>query len=250
MGGYALDEPPPGTVQQLYIWDEDLNLAQPPKRTPSYRAIDNFFVGLDYSKISDYTGYWESIKPANTSEVFQRWLFAFMSVHTSWQANIIGYEKIKKWWQWMNKPDELLKLLEDSRIGMHNNRCKFVSEFSAKFWENPSEYMKRDDETWPEFRDRLKGITLGLGPAKTSFALELCYPNEAKITCLDTHIFQAYGLDQTKDARLYDEVEQHWVEMSNMWNIPPYIARCFYWDAKQGYTDSRYWSYTLEGYNK
>jgi hypothetical protein len=95
-------------------------------------------------------------------------------------------------------------------------------------------------------RNRLKKETLGLGPAKTSFALEMCYPTKAKVVCMDTHMFQAYGLDQVKDNKKYESIETHWVDMCSMWNIPPYIARCMYWDTKQNKQDSSYWSYVFE----
>jgi hypothetical protein len=29
-------------------------------------------------------------------------------------------------------------------------------------------------------------------------------------------------------------------------DLPPYIARCIYWDRKQEKSDSRYWSHVLE----
>ena len=63
---------------------------------------------------------------------------------------------------------------------------------------------------------------------------------------MDTHLFQAYGLDQSKDATRYKEIENYWLDMCSMWNVPSYIARCILWDRKQGEFDSRYWSYVLE----
>ena len=231
---------------QSQFWDKSFNIIPPPKRTPQYSKVEKFFLQLDYTQVPVYKDYWQQVAPKNDSEAFQRWLFAFMSVHTSWKSNIAGYLAIKDWWTWINKNDDLLFKLENSRVGMQINRVKYLDQFAQKFWQNPSAYKKNSSETWVEFRDRLKEITLGLGPAKTSFAIEMCYPNKARVTCLDTHMFQAYGLDQTKDAKHYKDIEQHWVDMCIMWNIPSYVARCLYWDNKQGYNDSRYWSYVLE----
>jgi hypothetical protein len=230
----------------MLFWDEDFNIIKPTQRAPVFKEVNDFFTALDYALTPAYIKYWEQLAPRNDSEIFQRWLFAFMSVHTSWKSNIAGYLAIKDWWKWLNKWEDLQKLIEASRVGMQNNRVRYISEFSHKFWEDPSKYKKQEGESWTEFRNKLKHITLGLGPAKTSFALEMCYPTTAKLCCLDTHMFQAYGLDQTKDAKHYGAIENHWVEMSNMWNIPAYIARCLYWDIKQGYSDSRYWSYVFE----
>lgn len=231
--------------QQLEFWDSSYKPAKL-VREARHNTLAEFFSELDYGLVPEYKTYWSSITPENDSEVFQRWLFAFMSVHTSWQANVRGYEAIKTWWLWMNRWDNLHTIIEDSRVGMQNNRVKYISEFAHNFWKNPSYYRKQGNETWAEFRNRLKNATLGLGSAKTSFALELCYPNTAKLTCLDTHMFQAYGLDQTKDAKQYTALEQRWVDMCAMWAIPPYIARCLYWDTKQGYSSSRYWSRVFE----
>ena len=235
----------PKLQPQLELWGANYKVVSHPG-VWNYSNIERYFTELDYSVVPAYVDYWNSVTPSNDTQVFQRWLFAFMSVHTSWKANMAGYLAIKDWWLWLNKWDELLKAIENSRVGMHNIRAKYIAEFAYKFWENPGRYKKTADETWVAFRNRLKHATLGLGPAKTSFALEMCYPTEAKLTCLDTHMFQAYGLDQVKDAKQYDKIEMHWVDMCTMWRIPPYVARCIYWDLKQGYPDSRYWSSVLE----
>jgi hypothetical protein len=232
--------------EQLAFWDDEYNIVKPSNSAPSYAEINAFFTKLNYSRVPGYTRYWQEITPQNDSEIFQRWLFAFMSVHTSWKSNVAGYLAIKDWWKWLNKWDDLLKAIDDSRVGMQNNRVRYISEFAHKFWEDPSKYKKNEGESWIDLRNRLKNVTLGLGPAKTSFALEMCYPNSAKLCCLDTHMFQAYGLEQTRDSRHYGKLESHWVEMSNMWNIPAYVARCLYWDIKQGYFDSRYWGHVFE----
>ena len=230
---------------QYNFWDKDYKIVRV-ERKAKYTEVEKFFRELDYSKVPVYRDYWEDISPENDSQLFQRWLFSFMSVHTSWKANVTGYNAIKDWWGWLNRWEELHKAIDDSRVGMQNNRLKYLKEFAHKFWKNPSEYRKGKNESWMDLRDRLKKTTLGLGPAKTSFALEMCYPTEAKVVCLDTHMFQAYGLDQVEDSKKYKDIETHWVDMCNMWNVPPYIARCLYWDTKQNKTTSRYWSYVFE----
>lgn len=232
-------------VPQLEFWDPSYKQIRHP-RNYSTLNIEKHFHELDKNIVNEYTTYWESLIPKNDSEIFQRWLFAFMSVHTSWKMNMLGYNAIKNWWLWLNKWDDLHKLIENSRVGIHNLRTKYISEFSHKFWESPESYKKTATESWENYRDRLKTLTLGLGPAKTSFAIEMCYPTSAKLVCLDTHMFKAYGLDQVKDVRQYNKIERHWVDMCIMWRVPSYIARCIYWDSRQGYTDSRYWSSVFE----
>jgi len=208
--------------------------------------VESFFDSITEEEKTFQFNYWKGLKPINDSERFQRFLFAFMSVHTTWERNVIGYNNIKDWWNWMNRWEVLQEKLIESRIGLHNNRLKFISNFTTKFWSNPSYYEIGKGESWEGFRNRIEKNIKGLGMAKSSFAVEMIYPDEAEVVCLDTHLFQAYGLNQTKHARQYGSLENHWVKNSARKNLPPYIARCIYWDRKQEKQDSRYWSHALE----
>jgi len=205
-----------------------------------------FFASLTKNEIDFQTAYWSALKPINDTEIFQRFLFAFTSVHTSWESNIKAYSLIKNWWEWMNNWQVLEDRLRQSGAGLYNNRVRYIKQFSVKYWSNPSFYKKADGESWTEYRNRIEDTILGLGMAKSSFSIEMLYPSEAEITCLDTHLFQLYGLDQTKHRNKYQEIEHHWVRMCFEYNVSCYVARCIYWDRKQGYTNSRYWSYVLE----
>lgn len=210
------------------------------------KPVEEFFDSIKDNETKFQFDYWNELTPINDTEKFQRWLFAFMSVHTSWERNIIGYNNIKDWWNWMNQWETLEKKIVDSRVGMQNQRLSYIKEFTIKFWSNPSNYDKGQNESWGSFRNRLVNSIKGLGMAKVSFALEMIYPTNAEIVCLDTHLFQAYGLDQSKHRKQYGNLENHWVENSKKKELPPYIARCIYWDRKQEKSDSRYWSHVLE----
>lgn len=210
------------------------------------KQVDDFFDSIEDNEIKFQFDYWKKLKPINDSERFQRFLFAFMSVHTTWESNIRGYNLIKDWWSWMNRWDVLEQKLIESRIGLHNNRLRFISNFTTKFWSNPSNFDRGLNENWNGFRNRIEREITGLGLAKSSFAIEMIYPNEAEVVCLDTHLFQAYELNQTKHKKLYHNLEDHWVKNSRKKDLPPYIARCIYWDRKQEKQDSRYWSHVLE----
>jgi len=87
---------------------------------------------------------------------------------------------------------------------------------------------------------------LGLGLAKVSFALEMIYTFDAKVMCADTHLFQAYGLDQSKHLSEYQKIENHWIEFSSMYNVPSAIARAIYWNRKKGEKDCYYWAKVLD----
>ena len=245
--------------EQYQFWSDDLtthghwqlSLAaqgkpQIPEKPVDYSMANNLFNSFDSEEVEGYKSYWQSIAPKNDTEEFQRWLFAFMSVHTTWERNVIGYEAIKDWTVWFNDDKKLMEIIKGAAVGLHNNRVRFISEFARKFWADPSAY-KYQEGSWQDFRNKLVKNILGLGIAKVSFALEMIYPNEAKVTCMDTHLFQAFGLDQSKDARRYIEIENYWLGMCAMWNVPSTIARAILWDRKQDKTDSRYWTYVLEG---
>jgi len=233
-------------TEQFDLWNLEMSSKSKNKATIHYDKVEKFFNSLDSNEINTYKTYWQSVKPKNSHEIFQRYLFAFMSVHTSWESNINGYQSIKDWTQWFNLPDVLKQKLQDSRVGLHNNRTRFVDKFSKQFWGDVNLFNKKDNESWVSFRNRLEKQILGLGLAKTSFALEMVYPNECEVTCMDTHLFQLYGLDQTRDSAHYETIEKHWISMCKMWNVPSYVARCIWWDKNQNKTDSRYWSYVLE----
>ena len=233
-------------AEQFGLWDEKGKLTKI-RADVDFQRVDSLFNSFEEDEVNAYKKYWGSIAPKNDTEIFQRWLFAFMSVHTTWERNVIGYEAIKDWTVWFNDDAKLMEIIKGAKVGLHNNRVRFISEFAHKFWDDPEWYKPPTFKpNWQLFRDRLVKNILGLGIAKVSFALEMIYPNKAEVCCMDTHLFQAYGLDQRKDATRYKEIENYWLDMCRMWNVPSAIARAILWDRKQDKTDSRYWSYVLE----
>jgi len=220
--------------------------------------VEKFFDSIKDNEIASYNEYWAELKPQTTSGIFRRYLFAFMSVHTSWEMNCKGYNAIKQYRAWVlsqgdqiefwnYNADKLFKKIQNSRVGMQNNRTRYIGQFAEKFWDNPSEYTnKQDDECWTDWRNRLQKNILGLGKAKTSFAIEMLFPTQAQVACMDTHLFQVYGLDQSKNTRLYFDIEKDWVDRSEKRGLAPYMARCIYWDRNQNRKNSRYWSKVLE----
>lgn len=208
------------------------------------RALES----IDRTHLQTYHTYFNTIKPLDETERFRRGLFAFASVHTTWRKNVDLYSLL---WDlgWMNSREDLQQRIEDSRAGLTNNRTKYIWNFSKNYWENPDFYLKRKDETWPEYRDRVENSTLGLGHAKTSFFLEMLYLHEARVVCGDTHQLQLYGLkgNASPGRKIMDYVERHWLEECARLDLPPVTARWYLWDKKQNQKDSRYWSYVLEG---
>lgn len=235
-----------GEATQFSLWNESLTSAAKIAPAVTYGDAEAFFHQLDGTTISAYKNYWQSIVPRNDVERFQRWLFAFLSVHSTWNSNIKGYLALKNWTEWFNRWDVLEQRLADSGVGLNNIRLRFLKQFASDYWSNPSDFTKGKDETWAACRNRLVERVLGLGFAKVSFALEMLAPNEADVACMDIHLLRLYGLKNNKHEKLTKEIEAHWVQMSRMWNCPAPIARAILWDRKQKQTNSRYWTHVLE----
>ena len=68
--------------------------------------VESFFDSIKDKDIQMYNEYWGELKPQSTSAIFKRYLFAFMSVHTSWQNNCRGYNAIKEFRKWKIEEEE------------------------------------------------------------------------------------------------------------------------------------------------
>lgn len=210
---------------------------------------ENSLDGITTDTIERYSTYWESVKPTTEEDILRRYLFAFTSVHTSWQGNINGYNAIKDL-GWVDDKADLLNRLTVARCGMQNARTKYIWDFTQMFWNDPKRFYQVKTN-FVDLRNELVPLINGIGIAKVSFSLEMIHPLEAEVTCGDTHHIQLYGLDinnfkSKEGVKTYHKMESHWVALAKDKGMSPYVARCIMWDAKQKKDDSRYWSYVLE----
>lgn len=212
---------------------------------------DLFFKSFPKDKVVSYKEYWESIRPNNNDEIFRRYLFSFMSVHTTWKSNVSGYNAIKNFGDWLDNKELLREKIKNSGCGLYNNRTKFIWDFKDKFWANPKNFYLTTKKYHVKKRDWIVNNISGLGTAKVSFALEQSHPNECRVFCGDTHMLELYGMktltyQSKKGLDLYKKMERHWSVNCGKIGVPAYIARSIFWDAKQNKSDSRYWSYVFE----
>jgi thermostable 8-oxoguanine DNA glycosylase len=212
---------------------------------------DLFFKSFPKDKVVSYKEYWESIRPNNNDEIFRRYLFSFMSVHTTWKSNVAGYNAIKNFGDWLDNKELLREKIKNSGCGLYNNRTKFIWDFKDKFWANPKNFYLTTKKYHVKKRDWIVNNISGLGTAKVSFALEQSHPNECRVFCGDTHMLELYGMktltyQSKKGLDLYKKMERHWSVNCGKIGVPAYIARSIFWDAKQNKSDSRYWSYVFE----
>ena len=115
-----------GTIQevpdepiQYDLWNES-GKRNKVRRDVDFSKVDLLFNSFDSKEVQTYKDYWQGVAPKNDTEMFQRWLFAFMSVHTTWEANVKGYEALKDWTVWFKDELQLRKLIVDARVGLHN----------------------------------------------------------------------------------------------------------------------------------
>jgi hypothetical protein len=213
-------------------------------------TANQFFETVDTDTIQRYTDYWESVRPVTYGDFMRRYLFAFASVHTTWQGNVRGYEAVKDL-SWVDDKESLRTKLINAKCGMHNNRTEYMWKFKNQFFENPELFCvaKKD---WTAYRNEIVTQLSGLGIAKVSFALEMCFPKEAEVSCIDTWGIKLYNLEdkanfQTKKGiGVYELAEKHWVEKSLGVNAPSMVTRSIYWDRLKKEESPRYWSYVLE----
>ncbi len=218
---------------------------------PDYGPARNFFKTIDADTANRYRDYWESVAPKNDYESFQRYLFAFCSVHTTFKGNVNGYLAIKDYNTWADNHDRLLELLKDSKAGLHNNRAKYIMQFSRQYWADPQRFRFTSKKNHVSKRNEIAERISGLGLAKVSFALEMIHPNSARVVCGDIHQLRFYGMEECRyknaaEVKQYRLMENHWVTGAAKAGVSSYVARCIFWDKLQGKDDSRYWSFTLE----
>jgi hypothetical protein len=210
---------------------------------------NTFFDGVNQSTVNRYTDYWHGVRPITADDFLRRYLFAFTSVHTTWESNVRGYNALKDL-SWVNDKDGLLARLIKARCGMHNNRTEYIWKFKEQFYNNLDLFTKVQGD-WTSYRNRLVKEISGLGIAKVSFTLEMCFPKEAMVSCIDTWGIKLYELptesfQSRKGIEMYELAEKHWVDRSIDIDASPMVTRSIYWDKLKKRRNPRYWSYVLE----
>lgn len=222
--------------------------AQAIQKSSQAKEIDKFFDNLSLSLVKRETEYWDKLTIDSDAEYFNRWVFAIMSVHTTWESNVNGYNVAMQDFSWTIDKKKLEQMIIDGRVGMYHRRNKGLWQLVQKFRSNPKQFYKKKNETWQECRNRLVGSIFGLGNAKTTYALALGFPTEAQLCCLDVHLlrFMGHDMDGQPNLKIYQAMEDEWLERCTKYGVAPNVAREIYWNKVQGRRNSRYWSYCLE----
>ena len=192
--------------------------------------------------VQRYTDYWETIRPRTWHEKWKRWVFAFCSIRTGWKTNKQTYKLLVDN-PWATR-EQLRDLLEKSKIGIYEKRTKGIWGFTEAILDNPDILNAQPNV---EERDKLVKKFYGIGITKVAFSLEMCYPTECKVVCLDSHCCSMFGLDSNKISESqYKECERQWVKSCETMGYPSAIVRHILWDKIQKKRNTRYWSHVLE----
>jgi thermostable 8-oxoguanine DNA glycosylase len=194
-----------------------------------------------------YLEHFKAIQPKDSKDIFERFLFSYLSVQTPWQKNILLYKELKDY-NWANGEDPVRDLFIREGIGFQNTRPRFITTFVRDYKADPELYIKKDDESWPMYRARLDKKVCGLAKAKLSFVAEMCYPEDSELVCFDRHMLREvfrikkrkYGIDCT--ITKYRKYEQMWIREARARGMAPAVARLLYWDQLQGYESSLFWT--------
>jgi hypothetical protein len=208
--------------------------------------IETYINTIPETTILNYTNYWATLIPKTNDDFYKRFSFSQLSVHTSWQSNLKAYQLIES--DPFKDRRQLRRLITNSGVGLTNMRTKGMWEFKQNFYNNPDSYKKQPTESWVDYRKRLMNGIHGLGLAKTAFAIEMCYPLEVGVTCLDTHALQLYGAKTKESPNLstYRRLEDHWVKTCWARKVSPFIIRNIWFDNIQKQENSKYWTFVFE----
>lgn len=211
------------------------------------KKVEEVFKTLKtHNKAKQYNEYLKSIAPRSAQDVFWRFVFAYLSIHTTFKGNILGYLALQDPDAWLSQ-DTLCKTIQKSGAGMHQVRSKYLWEFRQKFFEltpTPLLYVNG----YRELRNYLYENLNGIGIAKTSFSLEMSFPEQTEVVCFDVHQLRLYDQPEKVERSTYQALEDDWTQRSLEIGYTPFAARCHYWDILKEKPSPRFWSFIFEPY--
>jgi hypothetical protein len=207
------------------------------------RHITRFFESIKQPTIERYKTDWTTIIPKSDHETLNRWRFAYCTVHTPWENSCDQYNRFKHTYEDQEYP-ALVRLLKDSGGGMWDIKAYGIAILHY-LWQIQSPLFDKPTRKWQAFRNTIRNNLPKLGLAKTSFAIEMLYPHDAQVICIDRHMFKAFGwedVDRVCSDAQYHYYENYWVDISNEYNLAPVISRNLFWDIIQQQDSSMYWA--------
>jgi len=183
----------------------------------------------------EYEIYAMTITPCNYDrrEIYYRVAFAILSANSPFEDSVKALNvAIKAFASGTTlKPVDLIYYKQVPAKARYLNRLAKM-ELSA---------LLRGNETWHDYRLRLKRQVKGLGLAKASFAACLLYPLTADVACVDTWIqkvFLGHTGFKTLGVRDYLHVESKIRTYGACFGISTFLAQWLVWDFARGSANS------------
>lgn len=183
-----------------------------------------------------------------------RWRFAFCTVHTPWLYSCLQYQDIQHQYDSIDIKS-LIDRLSWSSGGMYKIKGEGIDNLH-NLWNTNPELFELDGLSsraeWQKARNKLSRKLTKLGLAKTSFALEMLKPLDAKVICIDRHMFKTFGwenVDKSASKEQYEYFENYWLDLCEEHKVEPAVSRNYYWDIIQQQPNSMYWGNYLKDYD-
>lgn len=208
-------------------------------------AVKEFFRRQsDNPRLPLYETYLQSIAAESGNDVFWRFVFAFTSIHSNYESNIRAYQILRNPGAWQGE-DTLRQALVAARCGLYNNRARFLWKFAHEFFFGSFMALQFADNLL-EKRNMMVERLHGIGRAKTSFALEMSFPTQSEVVCMDVHHLRLYDLSESPTRADYERCERDWCWRSEELGVSPYAMRNVFWDENKGQPSPRFWTFVFE----
>lgn len=195
--------------------------------------------GTEYVRLNR-TRYWdfcEAIQPDLTQweHVYERLAFAILSANARFEntARALTYVTDRIWNGGVVRDFELVKF----GGGITGNKAGYLNLLKQRC--SVMEHLKREEESWTDYRSRLARSILGLGITKASFAACLLYPLEADVCCLDVWMCRALGtrFPNRWTAPYYESLEGQVRQIALSCRMPMFPVQWSIWSWARGRVD-------------
>ncbi len=137
-----------------------------------FKQASQFLSSICPKDVAPYLRYWAGLMPQRPRDFWLRWIFAYMSIHTTWECNVRGYLTIANLHEAFSRK-QLSTAIKKSGTGLYHMRTKGIWDFTQRFQQTPKSFTPELGEKMVPYRDRLAKELYGIGMAKTSFVFEM-----------------------------------------------------------------------------
>jgi thermostable 8-oxoguanine DNA glycosylase len=198
----------------------------------AFAQYEKRIIGYMASNREKYEGFARFITPNLDidADIFARIAFAILSANSPFDDSVKALNvAVKKYAKAV-----VIKSEDIVWFKMIPAKAKYLNRLARL---NLQSLRRERDESWHEYRMRLKAKILGLGIAKASFAAALLYPLEADLACVDTWIQKVFlGNTGFKSLGIADYllVEAKIRTYANCFGINTFLAQWMIWDHARG----------------